>query len=109
MQHGIVGAISPLVNGADHRNQISLQIVEDGANLGGFHARLEDVEQGIVQVVFVPQILRHPPAQFDGLFQVGREGGEVVLLRALAQMLWANEPCVVISPISVLGTLTNLS
>ena len=67
----------------DQRDQLALEVVEDGVHLGGLHSRLVVVEQWVVRVVVGREALDVAALQLDVALERGQERGEVGILARL--------------------------
>ena len=77
------GPLPLLAGGGDERHLLLLQPVEDRADLGRLHARLEVVEEDVVGLVVVVEALDVAAPQLDVRAQRGQELREVRLLPRL--------------------------
>ncbi len=67
----------------DQRHELRLELVEDGAYLGGLHARLVVVEQHVVGLVVAVEALDVAALELDRALEVGEEERVVGLLARL--------------------------
>ena len=88
VETGITDPVLPIMNGADQRHQLLLELVKARLHLGGLHPRLEVVQQNIVSRFFVAgHAVDVAMLQLDILLQVGEEAAVVGFLARLRPRL----------------------